>query len=212
MSDQSDSPQAGETAGLPPMPVTPPVAMVPGAWKRAAIAAIAVAFVSFAAASAAIVYTLSADPGPGEAAPAPTVTVTATENVITAPLPAPQNTSRTVRPGGEIRENGALAGGIAERDIKVLNQGLTNNGYESLYKVTCQITNNGPDDADYFVVYDVLDKDGDYVGVAICAAERLGAGKTKTDEGAFGKSPDANGTPEDVKSTRLQYVTRKPVV
>lgn len=212
MSDQSESPQVGETASLPPMPVAPPVAMVPGVWKRAAIAATAVAFVSFAAASAAIVYTLSADHGRGEAAPAPTVTVTTTDNVITAPLPAPQNTSRTVRPGGEIRENGTLPGGIAERDIKVLNQGLTNNGYESAYKVTCQITNNGPDDADYFVVYDVLDKDGDYVGVAICAAERLGAGKTKTDEGTFRKTPDANGTPEDVKSIRLQYVTRKPVV
>ncbi|MFD8978452.1 hypothetical protein [Streptomyces sp. NPDC059564] len=194
------------------MPVTPPVPMVPRVWKRAAIAATAVAFLSFAAASAAIVYTLSTDHGPGEAAPAPTVTVTTTENVITAPLPAPQNSSRTVRPGGEIRENGTLPGGIAERDVKILNQGLTNNGYGSVYKVTCQIANNGPDDADYFVVYDVLDKDGDYVGAAICAAERLGAGKTKADEGAFRKTPDANGTPEDVKSIRLQYVTRKPVV
>ncbi|MFD9412697.1 hypothetical protein ACFWBN_37620 [Streptomyces sp. NPDC059989] len=210
MSDQPDSLEAGETASLPPMPVAPPAVMVPRAWKRAAIAATAVAFVSLTAASAALVYALNVSPASTEAAPAPTVTVTATETVTAAPLPAPQSSNRTVRPDGEVRENGAIPGGVAERDVKILNQGLGEFGSQSAYKITCQITNNGTDDADYFVVYDVLDKDGDYLGTAICAADRLGSGKSKTDTGAFMKGSGGNGTPEEAKAIKLQYVTRKP--
>lgn len=210
MSDQPDSLEAAETA-LPPMPMAPPVVMVPRAWKRAAIAASAVAFVSFTAASAAIVYTLNTGREPAEAAPAPTVTVIATETVTAAPLPAPQSTNRTVDPDGEIREDGTVPGGIVERDVKILSQGLATSGRERVYKINCQITNNGTDDADYFVVYDVLDKDGDYLGAAICTANRLGVGKDKATEGMFMESSyDANGTPEEAKSIRIQYVTRKP--
>ena len=94
---------------------------------------------------------------------------------------------------------------------------ITKAGYEDhevwgehAYVFHYEITNNGPQAADYFAQIEFLDTDGDVLGTTGITADKLGPGKTKEDAGAPLDVEIENGDPDDIDSARISQVERTP--
>ncbi|MFD8272017.1 FxLYD domain-containing protein [Streptomyces flaveolus] len=81
---------------------------------------------------------------------------------------------------------------------------------ESTYEFVYKITNRGDEPANYSVLVNAFDKDGDYVGQTYISAEHLAAGKTDADKSEFtsyGTFEDQHGL-SDIASVKVAYVER----
>ncbi|WP_329139827.1 hypothetical protein [Streptomyces sp. NBC_00670] len=81
---------------------------------------------------------------------------------------------------------------------------------ESTYEFVYKITNEGDEPANYSVLVNAFDKDGDYVGQTYLGAEHLAPGKTDADKSEFtsyGTFEDKHGV-SDIASVRVAYVKR----
>ncbi|MBJ6642709.1 FxLYD domain-containing protein [Streptomyces sp. BSE7-9] len=81
---------------------------------------------------------------------------------------------------------------------------------ESTFEFVYKITNKGDEPANYSILVNAFDKDGDYVGQTYIGAEHLAAGETDADKSEF----TSYGTLEDehelsdVASVKVAYVER----
>ena len=81
---------------------------------------------------------------------------------------------------------------------------------ESTYEFVYKITNRGDEPANYSVLVNAFDKDGDYVGQTYIGAEHLAAGKTDADKSEFtsyGTFEDKHEV-SDIASVKVAYVER----
>ncbi|MFF9456441.1 hypothetical protein [Streptomyces flaveolus] len=81
---------------------------------------------------------------------------------------------------------------------------------ESTYEFVYKITNRGDEPANYSVLVNAFDKDGDYVGQTYIGAEHLAVGKTDADKSEFtsyGTFEDQHEL-SDIASVKVAYVER----
>ncbi|MFD5773875.1 hypothetical protein [Streptomyces fungicidicus] len=81
---------------------------------------------------------------------------------------------------------------------------------ESTYEFVYEITNEGDEPANYSVLVNAFDEDGDYVGQTYIGAEHLAAGKTDADKSEFtsyGTFEDKHEV-SDIASVKVAYVER----
>lgn len=81
----------------------------------------------------------------------------------------------------------------------------------TVYEFDYEITNKGDEPANYAVIVNGFDEDGDFVGQAYVSATHLRPGRTDTDTGEFGGYTDLledGHTLEDIASVRLAHVER----
>jgi hypothetical protein len=81
---------------------------------------------------------------------------------------------------------------------------------ESTYEFVYKITNEGDEPANYSVLVNAFDKDGDYVGQTYLGAEHLAPGKTDADKSEFtsyGTLENKHGV-SDIASVKVAYVER----
>jgi len=81
---------------------------------------------------------------------------------------------------------------------------------ESTYEFVYKITNKGDEPANYSVLVNAFDEDGDYVGQTYIGAEHLAAGKTDADKSEFtsyGTFEDKHEV-SDIASVKVAYVER----
>jgi hypothetical protein len=78
--------------------------------------------------------------------------------------------------------------------------------YEFVYK----ITNKGDEPANYSVIVNGFDEDGDFIGQTYIGTTHLAAGKTDADEGEFDEYITLEDGHElsDIKSVKVAYVER----
>jgi hypothetical protein len=78
--------------------------------------------------------------------------------------------------------------------------------YEFVYK----ITNEGDEPANYAVIVNGFDEDGDFVGQAFVSATHLSPGKTDADTGEFDEYVELEGdhTLSDIASVKVAHVER----
>ncbi|MEU6885378.1 FxLYD domain-containing protein [Streptomyces viridosporus] len=81
---------------------------------------------------------------------------------------------------------------------------------ESTYEFVYKITNKGDEPANYSILVNAFDKDGDYVGQTYIGAEHLAAGETDADKSEFtsyGTFEDRHEL-SDIASVKVAYVER----
>ncbi|CAL9640881.1 hypothetical protein SUDANB176_06344 [Streptomyces sp. enrichment culture] len=81
---------------------------------------------------------------------------------------------------------------------------------ESTYEFVYKITNKGDEPANYSILVNAFDKDGDYVGQTYIGAEHLAAGETDADRSEFtsyGTFEDRHEL-SDIASVKVAYVER----
>ncbi|WP_158709281.1 MULTISPECIES: FxLYD domain-containing protein [unclassified Streptomyces] len=81
---------------------------------------------------------------------------------------------------------------------------------ESTYEFVYKITNEGDEPANYSVLVNAFDKDGDYVGQTYLGVEHLAPGKTDADKSEFtsyGTFQDKHGV-SDIASVKVAHVER----
>ncbi|MFF8970769.1 hypothetical protein [Streptomyces sp. NPDC014995] len=78
--------------------------------------------------------------------------------------------------------------------------------YEFIYK----ITNKGDEPANYAVIVNGFDEDGDFVGQAFISATHLAPGKSDADTGEFDEYTDLDGDHSlaDIESIKVAHVER----
>ncbi|MFC9843190.1 hypothetical protein ACFWFF_19495 [Streptomyces sp. NPDC060223] len=112
--------------------------------------------------------------------------------------------------GGKVTEseNSLLDEGeeCDDTDEFTYNDCDTSTAYEFVYK----ITNKGDEPANYAVIVNGFDEDGDFVGQSFVSATHLGAGKTDADTGEFSEYAEFEGahSPSDIASVKVAHVER----
>ncbi|MFB9388656.1 FxLYD domain-containing protein [Streptomyces coeruleoprunus] len=80
--------------------------------------------------------------------------------------------------------------------------------YEFLYK----ITNEGDEPANYTVIVNAFDEDGDYIGQAYVGARHIGPGDNEADSGEFDKySEMGDHDIADIATVKVAHVERMPL-
>ncbi|MGY0071010.1 FxLYD domain-containing protein [Streptomyces sp. QTS137] len=81
---------------------------------------------------------------------------------------------------------------------------------DGTYEFTCRITNRGDGPANYSVVVNAFDEDGDFVGQTYVGTTHLEAGDTESDEGEFSGYSDFEGNREvsDTASVEVAHAER----
>lgn len=81
------------------------------------------------------------------------------------------------------------------------------------YQFDYKITNRGGEPANYTVIVNGFDDDGDFVGQAYVSATHLEPGRTDSDEGDFDKYVELEGshTLADIDSIEVAHVERLPL-
>ncbi|MGX1133753.1 hypothetical protein RKD49_005943 [Streptomyces glaucescens] len=81
---------------------------------------------------------------------------------------------------------------------------------DEVYEFVYKITNKGDEPANYSVVLNAFDEDGDYVGQTYIGSTHLAPGKTDADESEFDEYTTLEDDRElsDIKSVKVAYVER----
>jgi len=95
---------------------------------------------------------------------------------------------------------------VHDRDVKVTQQGSKTEYGTTTYDIAFTVTNSGDEAANYWIEFEAYDKDGDYLGSTGSSVERLGPGKTKTDETSFYDETVENGTLADIDTVKVKKV------
>ncbi|MBC7269288.1 MAG: hypothetical protein H5T76_11270 [Streptomyces sp.] len=82
---------------------------------------------------------------------------------------------------------------------------------DATYQFDYEITNKGDGFANYSVVVNAFDEDGDYIGQTYIGATHLAAGKTEAEEGTFNEydSFEDGHDVSDIESVEVAYVERR---
>ncbi|WP_327370059.1 hypothetical protein [Streptomyces sp. NBC_01217] len=96
------------------------------------------------------------------------------------------------------------------RDVRIVKSGFEDHKDwgRHAYVVHYTITNGGSGAANYFVQFEFLDKDDDVLGKTGVTVDRLGPGKTETNDSALLDSEIENGSVEDIASVHVTQVER----
>lgn len=97
-------------------------------------------------------------------------------------------------------------------DAKLAKQGVEDHETwgPGAYVVHYEITNSGNEAADYFVMIEFLDSDGDVLGTTGITADKLGAGKTNRGDTSPLPAEIDNGEMSDIETARVGEVERTP--
>lgn len=93
-----------------------------------------------------------------------------------------------------------------DKDVKVTQQGSKTEYGTKTYDIAFTVTNSGDEAANYWIEFEAYDKDGDFLGSTGSSVERLGPGKTKTDETSFYDETVENGKLADIDTVKVKKV------
>jgi hypothetical protein len=93
-----------------------------------------------------------------------------------------------------------------DKDVKVTSQGPKTEYDFTTYRIAFTVTNSGSEAANYWITLEAYDKDGDFLGSTGSSVERLGPGKTKTDEVDLYDEMIENGKLSDVDTVKVKKV------
>ncbi|MFE9926958.1 hypothetical protein ACFYQA_37115 [Streptomyces sp. NPDC005774] len=81
---------------------------------------------------------------------------------------------------------------------------------DETYEFSYRITNKGKGNANYSVVVNAFDQDGDFVGQTYVGTTHLASGETDSDEGEFNEYSDFEGNRElsDIASVKVAHAER----
>jgi len=103
-------------------------------------------------------------------------------------------------------ESPDAAGGTHDKDVKVTGQGPKTEYDFTTYRIAFTVTNSGSEAANYWIEFEAYDKDGDFLGSSGSSVERLGPGKTKTDEVDLYDEEIENGKLSDIDTVKVKKV------
>ncbi|MFE6281963.1 hypothetical protein [Streptomyces sp. NPDC057877] len=85
---------------------------------------------------------------------------------------------------------------------------------DATYEFEYEITNKGSGYANYSVIVNAFDEDGDFIGQTYIGATHLAAGKTDSDEGEFGEYDtfEDGRDASDIDSVEVAHVERRSLV
>lgn len=111
-------------------------------------------------------------------------------------------------PTGEddAKESDAPEANARGKDVKVTRQGPKTEYDVTTYNIAFTVTNSGDEAANYWIEFEAYDKDGDFLGSTGSSVERLGPGKTKTDETSFYDETVENGKLADIDTVKVKKV------
>lgn len=106
----------------------------------------------------------------------------------------------------DAKESKAPEDSVHDKDVKVTQQGSKTEYGTTTYDVAFTVTNSGDEAANYWIEFEAYDKDGDFLGSTGSSVERLGPGKTKTDETSFYDETVENGKLADIETVKVKKV------
>ncbi|MDX2759116.1 FxLYD domain-containing protein [Streptomyces europaeiscabiei] len=107
---------------------------------------------------------------------------------------------------GDAEESKAPEKSAHDADVKVTQQGSKTEYGTTTYDIAFTVTNSGDEAANYWIEFEAYDKDGDFLGSTGSSVERLGPGKTKTDETSFYDETVENGKLADIDTVKIKKV------
>lgn len=98
-------------------------------------------------------------------------------------------------------------------DVEITKQGVEDHDTwgPGAYVFHYKITNEGDETADYFAQIEFLDTDGDVLGTTGITADKLGPGKSKSDNSSPLPVEIENGEVADIDTARVTEVERTPI-
>lgn len=106
----------------------------------------------------------------------------------------------------DAKESDAPEANAHGKDVKVTRQGPKTEYDVTTYNIAFTVTNSGDEAANYWIEFEAYDKDGDFLGSTGSSVERLGPGKTKTDETSFYDETVENGKLADIDTVKVKEV------
>ncbi|WGD39484.1 hypothetical protein [Streptomyces cathayae] len=84
---------------------------------------------------------------------------------------------------------------------------------DEIYTFTYEITNKGDGPANYSVIVNAFDDDGDFVGQTYVGATHLKSGRTDSDKGEFSEygTLEDDREPSDIASVKVAHAERTPL-
>lgn len=107
----------------------------------------------------------------------------------------------------DAKESNAPEKSTHDKDVKVTGQGAKTEYGTTTYDIEFTVTNSGGEAANYWIEFEAYDKDGDFLGSTGSSVERLGPGKTKTDETSFYDETIENGKLADIDTVKVKEVS-----
>lgn len=107
---------------------------------------------------------------------------------------------------GDTKESKAPDKSAHDADVKVTEQGSKTEYGTTTYDIAFTVTNSGDEAANYWIEFEAYDKDGDFLGSTGSSVERLGPGKSKTDETSFYDETVENGKLTDIDTVKVKEV------